>query len=584
MSRLRSDDQPSRAEELLEESGSYLSRPVRVIRQFRVANLRYDALAGLTVAVVMLPQAMAYALIAELPPQTGIYSAIVASVVAILWGSSRYLHTGPTNTASLLVLSTLIAVAEPGSPQYIAAAGLLALMVGLIRLFMGLARMGVLVNFVADSVVVGFAAGAGILIAINQLPHVLRLDVPSRPLVFNLLYGVVQALPATHWPSVAIAAGTIATMLALKWLRPTWPSALLVMIVAAAVVWICGLDQHGVQVVGEIPRGLPPLAPLPLGDVHLIRELATGALAIAVIGLVEAISIARLIAVKTGERIDANQEFVGQGLANIAAGWCSGFTCSGSFTRTVVNHSTGARSAFAVVFSALFLLVIALVLAPLAAFIPRAALAGMLVVIGLRLVDRKRMAAVWRVSRGDTTIMLATLAATMIFPLEFAVLTGVLVSFARHLIETSQPKVESVGLRGRSTPDQADTVERSPWSILTIRGSLYFGATAHVEDEIRKHFDEHPHQRYLLLAMQQVNRCDITGLRMLWSVMDQLRARGGDLFLTGVNESVRRKMTLSGFDAALGPDHFLPEDQAFDRLAELAADSSRSAAPVQSHS
>ena len=560
-------DRAIKVAEWFAETRSYFFRPFEVLKSIRTNQLRFDLLSGLTVAVVMLPQAMAYALIAELPPQMGIYSAIVASVIAILWGSSKFLHTGPTNAASLLVLSTLMVVAVPGSPEYIAAAGVMAIMVGIIRLLMGIARMGVLVNFVADSVVVGFTAGAGILIAVNQVPHLINVQVESSPLFFSTLYEVIQTTESVHWPTFAIGGGVVVTMLLLKWLLPKWPDGLIAIVIASLVVGIFSLDQQGIRVLGRMPQELPPISRLPL-NFFLIRDLVTGSLAIAVIGLVEAMSISRSIANKSGERIDANQEFVGQGIANIFAGLFSGYTCSGSFTRTAVNYSAGARSVMSVILASVFVVGIMFFFAPMANYIPRAALAGLLVVIGIRLVDRKRITKVWRISKWDTTIMIATLAATLLFPLEFAVLTGVLISFARQLIETSKPQVQQL-LPDEDYQEFSHHPEKQTCpqlGILTVRGSLYFGATGHVEDTIREHMEAYPEQRYLLLHMQQVNRCDVSGLRMLESLVDLIRDKNGDLFLTGVHQAVWSKMRRSGFDLKLGHDHFLTESRAVEKL------------------
>jgi SulP family sulfate permease len=196
----------------LRDSATYFARPAQIVRDYSRKNLRPDLLAGLTVAVVMLPQAIAYALIAELPPETGLYAAIVAAIIGSLWGSSSHLHTGPTNAASLLVLSTLLPLATPGTPEYLAAAGLLAVMVGVIRLVMGLARLGVLVNFVSDSVIIGFTAGAGILISVNQLRHLFRLSIPSSPSFIDTLLAVSANIPTTHLISAAIGLGTIILM------------------------------------------------------------------------------------------------------------------------------------------------------------------------------------------------------------------------------------------------------------------------------------------------------------------------------------------------------------------------------------
>ena len=554
---------------LLVQTRDYFFRPFEVLRELSLASLRFDLIAGLTVAVVLIPQAMAYALIAELPPQMGLYAAVVASIVAILWGSSKFLHTGPTNAASLLVLSTLLSIGTlaPGSPEYIAAAGVMAVMVGVFRLLMGLFRMGALVNFVADSVVVGFTAGAGVLIAVNQIPHLINVPVESSPLFFSTIEQMLRSSEGIHAYSLGIGLGTILLMLLLKRFVPKAPDALIAVVIASCVVGIFALDREGVRVIGKLPRSLPPVSKLPL-DFFLIRELIMGSLAIAVIGLVEAMSIARSIASKTGERIDANQEFVGQGLSNIITGLFSGYTCSGSFTRTAVNHSAGARTSLSVILAAGFVLLIVFLFAPFASYIPRAALAGLLVVIGIRLVDRKRIFNVFRVSKWDSTIMIATFSATLLFPLEFAVLTGVLISFARQLIETSKPQVLEL-LPDENFNDlsyQPDKQACPQLGILTVQGSLYFGATTHVEDMIRTHLENNPNQKFLLLHMQQVIRCDVTGLRMLESVVDLIRERGGDVFLTGVHNAVWSKMRKSGFDQKLGHDHFLSEDRAVEKI------------------
>ncbi len=552
----------------IRDSLQFFTRPVRVISDIKLSYLRPDFFAGLTVAIVMLPQAIAYALIAELPPEMGIYAAIVAAIVAILWGSSRYLHTGPTNAASLLVLSTLLTISTPGTPEYIAAAGLLAVMVGVLRLLMGVARLGVLVNFVADSVVIGFTAGAGVLIAVNQIQHLFRVQIPSTPLFLNTLFEIGFHIQELHWPSLAVGLTTIFLMITVRQLAPTWPDALIGMIGASVLVAYLELDKQGVVVLGELPRGLPPITFLPLLDLELIGRLSTGALATAAIGLVEAMSIVRTVSTQSGERVDANQEFVGQGLANIATGFLSGFVCAGSFTRTAINYAAGAKSAMAVIISATLVLAGVFVIAPLAGYLPRAALAGLLVVTAYKLIDRSEMARIWHTSLGDTTIMIATMLATLILPLEFAVLTGVLVSFGRHLITTSTPAVYSMlpDEEFRHFSHQPEKPECPQLGIMTIVGSIYFGAAAHVEQAIRLHLAENPEQRKLLLRMQQVNRCDISGIHMLESLVNLYRQQGGDIYMVSVRKSVLEKMHLSGFDEVLGHDHFLEQESAIGHL------------------
>ncbi len=548
----------------------YFARPVHLFQRYNWRDeLRPDMIAGLTVAVILLPQGIAYALIAELPAQVGLYTAIVGAIIGALWGSSNHLQTGPTNAASLLVLSVLLPLAEPGSMDFVMAAGLMAVMVGIFRLVLGLARLGMLVNFVSDSVIVGFTAGAGLLISVNQLRPLLRLDLPSSPGLVETAQNIALHLPETHWPSLVLGVGTMVIIILIQRFAPKLPGPLIGMVTVSVVVGLLRLDQQGVSVIGQLPRSLPPLAALPLLDLRLIGELSTGALAVGIIGLVEAMSIARSIAGQTGQRLDSNQEFVGQGLANIATGFFSGYTGSGSFTRSAVNYKSGGQTPMSSLFSGLFVLVAMLVLAPLAAYVPRTALAGVLILTAYGMVDYKEMARIWRGTRGDTIIMTATLLATLFFPLQFAVLTGVLFSLARYIIKSSMPAVYPV-LPDASFEHFVEQHERNEpcpqLGIINISGDLFFGAVNHVEESIVKHLAQHPQQRFVLLRMHGVNQCDFSGIHMLETVLRMCRERGGDLFFVRVQDAIYNLMRLTGFIQQVGVDHFLSEDEAISYL------------------
>jgi len=546
----------------------YLTRPVEIVRSYKLEYLPRDVIAGLTVAVVTLPQAMAYALIAELPPQAGLYAAIIGGTVGALWGACNQLVTGPSNAASLLVLSTLLPLVAPGTPEYAVAAGMMALLVGLFRLLMGVARLGMLVNFVSDSVVVGFTAGAGILILVNQVRHLLRLPIPSMPNLWQTLPAIVAHLPEMHLPSLLVGAGTSILIVVLRRVNRKIPGPLVGMIAAAAVVALLRLDAQGVRVVGELPRSLPPFSPLPLFDVDLLGKLMTGSLAVAAIGLVEVVSITHSIASHTGQRLDSNQEFVGQGLANIASGFFSGYTCSGSFVRSAVNHEAGARTAFASVCGSLFVLLVMIALAPLAAYVPLTGLAGVLFLTAYRLIDRREMVRIWRSSRSDRLIMVATLLATLALPLQFAVISGILLSLIVYLVRTSTPRVRTVlpDKDFRHLTHRPDAPACPQLAILEILGDLYFGATSHIEDQIRALLADYPGQRYLLLRLQAVDHCDISGIHTLESIVRLYRDGGGDVYLTQVRGPVRSLMRASGFEDDIGADHFLDQDEAISYL------------------
>lgn len=547
---------------------TYFLRPVQIFQHYSPKYLKYDLLAGITVASVSLPQAIAFALIAGLPPQMGLYATIIATVVAALWGSSNQLQTGPTNAASLLVLSILLPLAEPGSPRFIAGVGMLAVMSGLIRVVMGLARLGILVNFVSDSVIVGFTAGAGLLIAIGELKHLFRLTMPPSTSIFQTIENIVLGFPQTHPLSLALGLSTLIFMLLLRNFAARLPIHLLGIAASAMAVAMLGLDDRGVKILGQIPQGLPPLARLPLFDLKMIGDLSTGALVVAALGLVEATSIARSISSQTGQRLNSNQEFIGQGLANILCGFFSGYPVSGSFNRSALNYATNAKTPIASVLCGLFVLVGMLLLAPFIAYIPRAALSAVLLMSAYGMIDKNEMMRIWRGTRGDTIIMMATLSATIFLPLEFAILTGILFSFARYAFDTSLPQVKVV-----LPDDEFNHLVHRPdrpccpqLGIIDIMGELYFGAVSHVEEALRANSLKHPEQRFLLLRMRSVNHCDINGVHMLELVMRGYRERGGDMYLMRVTEPVLEFMKSTHFYTILGEDHFLSDDGAVSYL------------------
>jgi SulP family sulfate permease len=545
----------------------YLTQPARLFRTYDRANLRPDLIAGITVAVILLPQAIAFALIAELPPEMGLYGAIVGAVIGALWGSSDQVHTGPTNAISLLVLSALGTVAAFDDASLVVAAGVMAVMIGVLQLVLGLARLGVLINFVSHSVVVGFATGAGVLIGIKQFKPLLGAEFESEH-IYETLYQLVINLPRAHVPTVALGVGTIILIIVLRRINPSLPGALISMVITTAVVMVLNLDEQGVSVIGQLPRGFPPLAPLPLFNIDVIAELSTGALAVAAIGLVETSAISRSMAAQTGQRLDSNQEFVGQGLANIASGLFSGYAVAGSFSRSAVNFKVGAQSRMAAIFSSIFVLIAMFALAPLAAFLPVASLAGVLIVTAYGMIDRAEIRRIWQGARYDAIIMAVTFFGTLFLEIEFAVLLGILLSFAFYVMKSSVPRVEAV------LPDatfkhflhQPEMPGCPQLGIINISGDLYFGAVNHVEEAIIDHLEHNPAQRHLMLRMHQVNQVDFSGIHMLEVVLRHCRERGGDLYLVRVSEPVRHLMETTAFDRQLGIDHFLDEDQAISYL------------------
>ncbi len=542
----------------------YFTQPARILQGYQRDFLRYDLMAGLTVAVVMLPQAIVFAFIAGMPPATGLYTAIIGSIVAALWGSSQHAQSGPTNTHSLLTLSVVMTVAAVGTPEFLAAAGLLTIMVGVFRLLVGVTRLGVLANFVSDSVIVGFTAGAGILIAVNQLPHLLGVHLDRASGFSHTLMQIAEHLPEMNIPTLILGVGAILVILIIQRINEKLPGPFIAMILAALAVTLLGLEQMGVAVIGELPRGLPPLAKIPFTDWQLMGRLSTGALAVGAIGLVQTTSITRSISSVTRQRVDSNQEFVAQGLANIASGLFSGFLVTTSFNRSALNLQSGARTQLAAAFSGLFVLAGMFIFTPYAAMIPRTALAGVLMVIAYRMVDIAEIRRLLHGGRGDALIMATTLISTLLLPLEYAVLVGITMSLIRYILRTSTPRVVPV------LPDesykhliyQPDKPQCPQLAVIEVQGDLYFGAVNHVEEIIMENMRQHPDQRYLLLRMQNVQLIDISGIHMLEFLMDAYREEGGDMYLVKVRGPVYQRMLDLEFVTHLGEDHFLEEDEA----------------------
>lgn len=545
----------------------YLQKPLRLFRTYDRTNLRPDLIAGLTVSVILLPQAIAFALIAELPPQMGIYAAIMGAIVGGLWGSSNQIHTGPTNAISLLVFSSLSAVVASDTTQFFVAAGLMAVMVGVFQLAMGLLRLGMLVNFVSHSVIVGFASGAGVLIAIKQVSPLLGLSFESHNIA-ETLAGIVANLPVAHVETAVIGLGTMLFIVALRRLNNRLPAALIAMVVASFVVFVLRLDEAGVRVIGQLPSGLPPLARLPLFNLEIIRELSAGALAVGAIGLVETTAISRSVSAQTGQRLDSNQEFVGQGMANIFMGLFSGYPGAGSFSRTAVNFKAGAKTPMAGIISGIFMIIALFTLAPLAAYLPTASLAGVLIITAYGMIDREEIVRIWRSHPGDASIMVTTLVGTLFLEIEFAVLLGIIFSLGLFIWRTSTPRIQPV------LPDdkfshfvyRPDKEPCPQLAIIEVYGDLYFGAVNNVEEFITDYAEKHPEQRYLLLRLDHVNTCDFSGIHMLEGLVRSYRDQGGDVFVVGTNYRVEQMMLSSQFDSLLGPDHILEEDEAIGKI------------------
>jgi SulP family sulfate permease len=517
-------------------------------------TLKGDAVAGLTGGLILIPQGVAFATVAGMPPQYGLYAAMVPAIVAALWGSSWHLVSGPTTAISIVVFATMSPLAPPGSEAYVRLVLTLTLLVGLFQLLLGLLRLGTLVNFVSHTVVVGFTAGAALLIAASQAGHFFGIDIPRGSSPFGVLKELVVKLPRINPFVTAVAATTVlASVAARRWL-PRVPHLIVALLagclLGAALEAAVGGGRTGIKSLGALPVGLPPLSmpDLSLATIELLFPIAV---TVAMLSLTEAVAIARAIALKSGQRINGNQEVIGQGLANVAGAFFSGYASSGSFNRTGLNFSAGARTPLAAVFSALFLLVLLAFLAPLARYLTAPVMAGILFVVARGLIDVEHIREILRCSRQETAVLGVTFAATLTLQLEYAVYLGVLLSLMLYLRRTSQPRLEAVfpvpGMMPPVFAPQAPALDTDPWlKIVRLNGSLYFGAVSHLEEMLQAIDEHNPEHRHVLLVASGINFIDLAGAHLLAREARRRRAIGGGLYLFNPKPDALNMLQRSG--------------------------------------
>ena len=526
-------------------------------------TLRADAVAGLTGGLVLVPQGVAFATIAGMPPQYGLYAAMLPAIVAALWGSSWHLVSGPTTAISIVVFATMSPLATAGSPEYVRLVLTLTLLVGVFQLGLGMLRLGALVNFVSHTVVVGFTAGAAVLIAASQVKNFFGIALPRGASVFQVLAGLAQQAGQINLFVLAVALATMLASLAARRWWPRMPHMIAAMVAgslaAALLDQIFGNTRTAITSIGALVIGLPPLS-RPDFSADTIEKLVPIAVAVSLLALTEAVSISRAVALKSGQRIDGNQEFIGQGLSNLAGAFFSGYASSGSFNRSGLNYDAGARTPLAAVLSAVFLLLIMLFLAPLAAYLPIAAMAGILFVVAWGLIDFHHIAEIVRASRSETAVLAATFVATLTLNLEFAIYIGVLLSMMLYLNRTSRPPLEDVKpadhehVLGFST--DTGLPDCPQLKVVRLNGSIYFGAVSHLQEALQQIDARAPMQRSVLLVASGINFVDIAGAHLLAQEARRRRAMGGALYIFNLKNEPLEMLRRTGAFDAIGTDNF----------------------------
>ncbi len=542
------------------------------LRSYRRADLGSDLLAGLIVSLMLVPQAMAYALLAGLPPQVGLYASILPPMLYGIFGSSRALAVGPVALVSLLVASGLQDLAPAGSGEYLLLALTLALLTGLVQIVMGAARLGRLVSFISHPVISGFTSAAALIIAFSQASHLLGVRLPSQERLPELLSALFVHFSQTNLATLALSLGSLAALIFFRsrleglltrlgapanlalFVSKSGP--LLVVLGSALLVWLLRLDQSaGVPVVGAIPSGLPRLA-LPSFDLHTWRELAAPALTISLVGYLESISVARALASRRRQKINPNQELVALGIANLGAAFTGGYPVTGGLSRSMVNFSAGAKSGLASIISASLVALAALFLTPLFAFLPRAALAAIIIVAVASLLDFSALPRTWRYNKADAISLAATFLVVLGWGAESGILAGVAISLALYLWRTSRPHIAIVGRVGDSEHFRnilRHKVRTWP-NILAVRidESLYFANSQYLESALLNAIAEYPKVEHLLLICSAINFIDASALETLESLAHELASAGVALHLTEVKGPVMDRLERSGFIARLG--------------------------------
>lgn len=525
-------------------------------------SLKADFFAGLTGAVIVLPQGVAFATIAGLPPEYGLYTAMVTPVVAALFGSSFHLVSGPTTAISIVVFASISHHAEPGTPEFLSLALTLTFLAGVYQLAFGIARLGALVNFVSHTVVIGFTAGAAILIATSQMKHITGIFVPKGESFLHTWVDLFKDFGDLNGYLVLIALVTLISAIIIKKLRPRFPNLLIGMVLGSLLALILKEYTTDIKLVGEIPANLPPLSS-PDFSFSTIKMLASEAFAVALLGLIEAVSISRAIATKSGQRIDTNQEFVGQGMSNIVGSFFSSYAGSGSFTRSGINYESGARTPLSAILAAIFLVVIVLLVAPLTAYLPIAAMGGVILLVAYNLIDIHHIRKTLSFSVPESSILITTFFATLFLELEFAIYIGVLLSLVLFLAKTSTPNVPVLSIDNGpySTHRKFVQIDEKPLEqcpqlkILRIDMSVYFGSVNHIQKILDK-IEDNENIHHILIEASGINFIDLAGAEFLVSENNRLLKENGGLYFVGLKPTVYEFAAKSGFIKQIGNDHF----------------------------
>lgn len=563
--------------------------------------LRADMIAGLTVALVLIPQSMAYATLAGLPEVYGLYIAFVPVFVAALWGSSRQLGTGPVAVVSTMTATMLTPVVIPmlGTEYtqeeylalYIPTAMFLTLIVGLFQFALGLFRLGAIVNFLSHPVIVGFTNAAALFIGLTQVSKIFGIEMPggaSDHFLTVRILGVIENLGDTHLETLLMGVASFAIMIGLKRFAPKIPAVLVAVVVTTTVSYSVGFEKMGGKVVGTIPEGLPGFA-MPAFNLEAFSHLFIGAIIIAMVGFMEAISIAKAMAAKSKDRVDPNQELIGQGLGNIFGSFFQSYPASGSFSRSAVNFNAGAKTGFSSVVTAIIVVITLLFLTPLLYHLPKATLAAVVIMAVFGLINFKAVKHIWVANKHDGIAAMVTFVATIgsAPKLDHGILIGAVLAITLYLYRTMQPRVAVLGRFKDGTLRDIEINKDLPTdeNIIAVRfdGSLYFANVSYFEDTMLKAVSTYPNAKYMLVVGDAINEIDASGEEVLHHLVERLNSNDITVVFSGLKRQILLVLKATKLFDIIGEQNiFSNEDFALDEIYKrLELDASGEACPLK---
>ncbi len=535
---------------------------IEALRHYDQVDFKGDLSAGLTVGVMLIPQGMAYAMLAGLPQIHGLYAATIPLIIYAIFGTSRQLAVGPVAMISLLTTAGVAAIAQPGTSQYIQVAILMALIVGGIQLMLGVFRLGFLSNFLSHPIISGFTSAAALIIGLSQLKHLLGINIPRTHHIHELIQHLAEEVGHTNMYSLGLGLGGMLIILFAKKLHKAIPVQLVAVVFGIVAVRYLGLTDYGVKIVGDIPAGLPHLS-APVMEWDQIRQLLLFGGTISIIGFMESYSVAR--AIQTRHRnyeVNANQELIALGLANIGASFSQAYPVAGGFGRSAVNDRAGARTPVASIISALLLMLILLFFTPLFYFLPNAILAAIIIVAVAGLVDWREALFLWKANKTDFILFMITFAGTLLLGIERGIAIGVVLSLVMVILRVTRPHVAELGkvpgtIHYRNVERFPDLIQQEDTLIVRFDAQLFFANAQYFKERLFQLAEKKGDAlRLIIINAESMNQIDSTGIHTIKEVVDAFRERGVDVVFAGVKGPVRDALVRGGVVSKMGDEKF----------------------------